>query len=146
MIRPPSPDPLDGTGGIACVIHRSRVEWADTDAAGHHHNTAIVRFVEAAEAAEAFLVTRRGLSGYFGAAPRLRYEADFTAPLWFGQDVTTTLVVENIGTSSMTDQSGEARHPSFKGSWPPWDLSDLGPDGARTKVESATERRELRHV
>jgi acyl-CoA thioester hydrolase len=71
----------------------------DTDAAGHHHNTAVVRFVEAAEAA---LMRDCGIAGYFGAAPRVRYEADFTAPLWFGQEVTTILMVERIGTSSLT--------------------------------------------
>ncbi|MFE2407749.1 acyl-CoA thioesterase [Kitasatospora sp. NPDC059408] len=71
----------------------------DTDAAGHHHNTAIVRYVEAAEAE---LMRTRGITGYFGAAPRVRYEADFSAPLWFGQEVTTELTVERIGTTSIT--------------------------------------------
>jgi acyl-CoA thioester hydrolase len=83
----------------ARIVHRSRVEWSDTDASGHYHNAAIGRFVEAAEAA---LVRERGVVGYFGAAPRVRYEADFASPLWFGQEVTTVLVVERIGTSSMT--------------------------------------------
>ena len=45
---------------------------------------------------------RKGLIGYFGAAPRVRYEVDFTAPLWFGQEVTAILVLERIGGSSMT--------------------------------------------
>ncbi|MQS17000.1 acyl-CoA thioesterase [Streptomyces kaniharaensis] len=71
----------------------------DTDAAGHHHNTAVVRYVEAAEAE---LMRACGVTGYFGAAPRVRYEADFTAPLWFGQEVTTVLAVERVGTSSVT--------------------------------------------
>ncbi|WP_311766606.1 acyl-CoA thioesterase [Streptomyces rhizosphaericus] len=99
MNRPPSPDAVDGTGGFARVVHRSRVEWSDTDASGHHHNTATVRFVEAAEAA---LMRERGVIGYFGAAPRVRHEVDFTPPLWFGQEVTTLLTVERVGTSSMT--------------------------------------------
>ncbi|MFD8819006.1 acyl-CoA thioesterase [Streptomyces sp. NPDC059627] len=75
------------------------MEWPDTDASGHYHNSAVVRFVEAAEAA---LVRERGVVGYFGAAPRVRYEVDFTAPLWFQQEVTTVLTVERVGTSSMT--------------------------------------------
>ncbi|MCC9307788.1 acyl-CoA thioesterase [Kitasatospora sp. RB6PN24] len=83
----------------ARAVHRCHVEWMDTDAAGHHHNTAIVRFVEAAEAA---LMRDSGITGYFGAAPRVRYEVDFSAPLWFGQHVTTVLTVERIGTSSLT--------------------------------------------
>ncbi|QKV97059.1 acyl-CoA thioesterase [Streptomyces sp. NA02950] len=99
MNRPPSPDAVDDTGGFARVVHRSRVQWSDTDAGGHHHNTAIVRFVEAAEAA---LMRERGVAGYFGAAPRVRHEVNFVSPLWFGQEVTTDLSVEHIGTSSMT--------------------------------------------
>nr|WP_303714410.1 transposase [Kutzneria buriramensis]WKX14273.1 transposase [Kutzneria buriramensis] len=33
------------------AVHRSRVEWVDTDAAGIYHNTTVVRYAEAAEAA-----------------------------------------------------------------------------------------------
>jgi acyl-CoA thioester hydrolase len=76
-----------------------RVEWADTDASGHHHNTAIVRFVESAEAA---LVRGAGLTGYFGSAPRVRYEADFESRLWFGQRVVATVRVESVGRTSLT--------------------------------------------
>jgi acyl-CoA thioester hydrolase len=71
----------------------------DTDAAGHHHNTAIIRWVESAEAA---LMRERGLVGYFGTAPRVRHEVDYEARVWFGQEVTATVVVERIGTTSMT--------------------------------------------
>ncbi|MGW2342569.1 acyl-CoA thioesterase [Streptomyces sp. NPDC001661] len=89
---------MDGTRIIARAVHRSHVEWPDTDAAGHHHNTAITRYVEAAEAA---LLRERGITGYFGAAPRVHYEVNYTDPLWFGQETTTILTVEHIGTSSM---------------------------------------------
>jgi acyl-CoA thioester hydrolase len=71
----------------------------DTDAAGHHHNTAVNRWVESAEAA---LMRERGVAGYFGAAPRVRHEVDFEARLWFGQEITAEVVVERVGTSSMT--------------------------------------------
>jgi acyl-CoA thioester hydrolase len=71
----------------------------DTDAAGHHHNTSIARFVESAEAA---LMRDLGLAGYFGSAPRVRYEATFAAPLWFGQEVTSVVRVEDVGTASLT--------------------------------------------
>ena len=80
-------------------LHRSRVEWMDTDAAGHHHNTAISRWVESAEAA---LMRERAVAGYFGVAPRVRHEVDFEDRLWFGQEVSAVVVVERIGTSSMT--------------------------------------------
>ncbi|MFD8723024.1 acyl-CoA thioesterase [Streptomyces sp. NPDC059629] len=89
----------DTPAELASAVHRCRVEWSDTDASGHYHNSAVVRFVEAAEAA---LAREHGVVGYFGAAPRVRYEVDFASPLWFQQEVTTVLAVERIGTSSMT--------------------------------------------
>ena len=98
MNRLPSREPVDGTGR-ARAVHRCRVEWMDTDAAGHHHNSAIVRYVEAAEAT---LMRECGVAGYFGAAPRVRYEVDFTSRLWFQQEVTTVLVVDRIGTASLS--------------------------------------------
>ncbi len=71
----------------------------DTDASGHHHNTTVIRFVEAAEAA---LVRERGIAGYFGVAPRVRQEINFEARLWFDQTVTCEVVLEKVGTTSMT--------------------------------------------
>lgn len=79
--------------------HRGRVEWIDTDAAGIHHNTAIARYAESAEAA---LVRGLGLDDYFASAPRVRYEVDLEAPLRFGDEVTATVQVERVGTSSLT--------------------------------------------
>ena len=34
----------------AAVLVQRRVEWPDTDAAGHYHHSTVVRWVEAAEA------------------------------------------------------------------------------------------------
>lgn len=77
-----------------------RVEWSDTDASGHHHNTLIIRLAEAAELA---LMDAAGLTdSHFTGAPRVRHEIDYTAPLWFGQDVTVTLTVEKLGSASIT--------------------------------------------
>lgn len=77
----------------------TRVEWIDTDAAGIYHNTTVTRFVEAAEAR---LMAARGLDGYFPAAPRVRWTVDFEAPLFFGQDATATVILTQVGTTSMT--------------------------------------------
>ncbi|MDP3892669.1 thioesterase family protein [Nocardioides sp.] len=79
------------------VVH-ARVEWIDTDASGIYHNSTVTRFVEAAEAR---LMAERGLAGYFPSAPRVRYEADFDAPLLFGQDVTAMVTLAHVGTTSM---------------------------------------------
>ncbi|GLB69135.1 acyl-CoA thioesterase [Arthrobacter mangrovi] len=75
------------------------VEWADTDAAGHQHNSAIMRWVEAAEAQ---LFRRLELPDYFPSAPRVQQVINYRAKLWFGQRVTATLQVQNIGRTSMT--------------------------------------------
>jgi acyl-CoA thioester hydrolase len=79
-------------------VHCTRVEWIDTDAAGIYHNSTVMRFVEAAEAT---LMRERGLDGYFPVAPRVRFEVDFEAPLFFGQEATTTVELAHLGTSSM---------------------------------------------
>ena len=71
----------------------------DTDAAGIHHNTAITRYVEGAEAE---LMRARGLQDYLPRAPRVRYEVDFESPLRAGQEFTSTVDLVRIGTSPMT--------------------------------------------
>ncbi|MEO5982125.1 MAG: thioesterase family protein [Pedococcus sp.] len=91
-------DPVTPTV-VACASLGSRIEWIDTDAAGIYHNSTVIRLVEAAEAA---LTRQLGLDGYFPVAPRVRYESDFEAPLFFGQEVTTTVSVTELGRSSMT--------------------------------------------
>lgn len=77
----------------------SQVEWVDTDAAGHHHNSAIMRWVEAAEAE---MMRRAALPEYFPSAPRVHQSIDFSTKLTFGQTVRTRLWIERIGTTSLT--------------------------------------------
>jgi acyl-CoA thioester hydrolase len=81
------------------AIHRTRVEWIDTDAAGIYHNTAVVRF---AEAAEAELMRAYDIPGYFPVAPRVRYEVEFEASIRFGEEVETRVELIRLGRSSMT--------------------------------------------
>lgn len=76
-----------------------RLDWIDTDAAGIHHNTLVNRFVEAAEAS---LMMRLGLDGYFQVAPRVRFEATYEAPLFFWQEVTTEVRIIDVGRTSLT--------------------------------------------
>ena len=77
-----------------------RVEWIDTDASGHHHHSLVLRLVEAAEARALDDVGLLEL--YFAAAPRVRHEVDYEAPLRFGQETTCRIVLEAIGRTSMT--------------------------------------------
>ena len=75
-----------------------RVEWSDTDAAGHQHHSAILRW---AEAAEAELLRGLDLGWLFGRVPRVRQEVDYSGRLWFGEVVRTRLWVDSLGRSSV---------------------------------------------
>ncbi len=90
--------PAGRLGGARTSIYRV-VEWVDTDASGHQHNSAIMRWVEAAEAQ---LVRHLGLIDYFPSAPRVRQEINYRSKLWFGQTVTVSVRVVKMGRSSMT--------------------------------------------
>ncbi|MGP3983573.1 acyl-CoA thioesterase [Streptomyces sp. KR80] len=83
---------------LPSVVIERRVEWPDTDAAGHYHHSTVVRWVEAAEAV---LLRRLGLAHLFGSTPRVHFEADYRARLWFGEIVRTELCVTGVGTSSL---------------------------------------------
>lgn len=84
---------------MATVTVDRRVEWFDTDAAGHHHHSCVVRFVEAAEAE---LMRQHGVEWLFGRTPRVRHEINYRRRLVFGELVRTTLKVRRIGRTSMT--------------------------------------------
>ncbi|WSP95404.1 acyl-CoA thioesterase [Streptomyces sp. NBC_01233] len=90
---PSAPAPLPPS-----VVVERRVEWTDTDAAGHYHHSTVVRWVEAAEAV---LLHRLGLSHLFGSTPRVHFEADYRARLWFGDAVRTELQVTKVGSASL---------------------------------------------
>ncbi|WP_405959370.1 acyl-CoA thioesterase [Streptomyces sp. NBC_00868] len=83
---------------LPSVVVERRVEWTDTDAAGHYHHSTVVRWVEAAEAV---LLRRLGLAHLFGSTPRVHFEADYRARLWFGDAVRTDLRVTKVGGSSL---------------------------------------------
>lgn len=99
MHRTPDDQPAaTAPGSPASVTIVRRVEWSDTDAAGHHHHAAILRW---AEAAETELLRQLGLDGLYGAIPRVHYEADYRGRLWFGENVTVELRVAKVGTTSL---------------------------------------------
>jgi acyl-CoA thioester hydrolase len=74
------------------------VEWPDTDAAGHYHHSAVIRWVEAAEAE---LHEQLGLLDLFGSVPRVRYEVDYLDRLWFRDRVAVELSVAEVGRTSL---------------------------------------------
>ncbi|RAX44061.1 acyl-CoA thioesterase [Arthrobacter sp. AQ5-06] len=75
------------------------VEWVDTDASGHQHNSAIMRWVESAEAE---LFRSLDLPEYFPSAPRVQQVVNFKSKLWFGQRVTATVGIQRLGRTSIT--------------------------------------------
>lgn len=80
------------------VTIERRVEWHDTDAAGHQHHSVVLRWVEAAEAE---LLRARGMSWLFGRTPRVRHEVNYHARLWFGELVRIRLWVARVGRASL---------------------------------------------
>lgn len=76
------------------------VAWADTDASGRHHFTAVFRWVEDAENE---LLERLGLAGELaGRMPRAHVEAAYQAALHFRQEVEVELTAAGVGTTSVT--------------------------------------------
>jgi acyl-CoA thioester hydrolase len=84
---------------------RCRVEWIDTDGAGHYHHGTVVRWVEVVEAEFFRSLDAEGL---YGRIPRVHYQVDYVSPAWFGDVVEVELFVDLIGTSSLA-MSFEAR-------------------------------------
>ena len=76
-----------------------RVNWVDTDASGRIHYTAAFRWAEATEAA---LFRRLGVLGDYGRYPRRNVQAEFTRMLAFDDEVEVELVVDRVGTTSIT--------------------------------------------
>ncbi|MEU9165171.1 thioesterase family protein [Streptomyces sp. NPDC048424] len=97
LSAPPSPPAAPSPLPPSVIVER-RVEWTDTDAAGHYHHSTVVRWVEAAEAV---LLHRLGLAHLFGSTPRVHFEADYRARLWFGEAVRTELTVTKVGSASL---------------------------------------------
>jgi len=94
----PTPPPTDAIRLPAATIQRY-VEWVDTDAAGHQHNSAILRWFEACEAQ---LFRDIGVDDYVPTAPRVQQVVNYSARLFFGQCVTTRVGIEKIGRTSLT--------------------------------------------
>lgn len=82
-------------------IRRSRrIEFADTDASGRAHFTALLRHVEAVEHE---LLAELGipLIDADGGWPRVRIECDFRSPLAAGDPIEVTVAVAAVGESSV---------------------------------------------
>jgi 2-aminobenzoate-CoA ligase len=84
----------------ASIRIQRRIEWSDTDASGHWHNTAAFRMIEWAETA---LFERLGiLDDVYGHLPRVHISADFKSLLGHRDLLDITLAVAEVGRSSVT--------------------------------------------
>jgi acyl-CoA thioester hydrolase len=82
------------------MLVQRRIEWPDTDASGHYHNTAAFRLLEVVETA---LLERIGmLDDVYGRLPRVHISADFKGLLWFRDLVDVSLKVGEVGETSVT--------------------------------------------
>ncbi|HEY4019210.1 MAG TPA: thioesterase family protein [Pseudonocardiaceae bacterium] len=87
-----------GTEAVFEVTVERRIEWYDTDAAGHHHYSVILRL---ADAAEAELLRVNGLDWLFGSTPRVHQEVNYRNRLWFGDVTSTRMELVELGRTSM---------------------------------------------
>ena len=86
------------TGASITVL--KRLEWADTDAAGHNHFSVAVRWLEEVEHE-----LRRSIGlpiELTGAIPRVHVEVDYRERIWFNQQVNVTVGVIAVGRSSVS--------------------------------------------
>jgi acyl-CoA thioesterase FadM len=86
-------------GGPAAITVERRVEWSDTDAAGHHHFTSVLRW---AEQAEFVLQERLGIASLVsGHCPRVHVSVDFKRPAYPRDVVEVDLSVLEVGRTSV---------------------------------------------
>jgi acyl-CoA thioester hydrolase len=79
---------------------RRRVAFADTDASGRVHFTAILRYVEETE--HAFFAARgMEVMAIDHGWPRVHVDCDYRAPLAFGDEADVRLVVQVVGRTSV---------------------------------------------
>lgn len=85
--------------GPAAITVQRKVEWSDTDAAGHHHFTSVLRW---AEQAEFVLQERLGIADVVsGHCPRVHVSVDFRRPAYARQILEIDFSVAELGRTSV---------------------------------------------
>lgn len=83
----------------AQITLRRLVEFPDIDISGHYHNSAVIRWIEAAEAV---LHSRLGIAQLtFGFHPRLQLDIRFHDRLYFLDEIDIDLTVIHVGRTSV---------------------------------------------
>ncbi len=81
------------------TVHR-KVAWNETDAAGHNHFSAAFRWLEEAEHDMLRLIEVE--SDLIDRIPRVHIEIDYSARLYFGEEIAVTVSVVKVGKTSCT--------------------------------------------
>lgn len=89
---------LDEIVGVRRKVRRT-LTWAETDAAGHNHFSAAVRWLEEGEHG---LWHELGLTDMVPRVPRLHVEMDFRDRIMFGDPLDVTTGIIKVGNSSAT--------------------------------------------
>lgn len=91
--------PQDAFAPASIMIQR-RLEWSDTDASGHYHNSAALRMFESAE--DTIFESLELQSVVSGRTPRVRIEADFRRTLSHRDLLDVHLRISEVGRTSVT--------------------------------------------
>jgi len=84
----------------ASIKVRRRVEWAETDAAGHYHFSSVFRWFEETEhALWNSLNINKSIVGHI---PRVHVDVDYKERLWFDQEIDIEVSVARVGRASCT--------------------------------------------
>jgi acyl-CoA thioester hydrolase len=88
----------DAAPAGAAIVWRRRLQWAETDASGHQHFTAVFRWLEEAEHE---LWRCLGVpAGLVDRLPRVKVEMDYSARLFVGDEVVVQVQVAQVGRAS----------------------------------------------
>ena len=106
---------------MPAFIHKGRVPFHATDAAGIVHFANYFRYMEEAEL---YALSARGFRPDNHAYPRVHIEADYHAPLRFWDEYTVSAALEHIGSTSLH-----------------WKFTINGPSGICAVIRSISSRR-----
>jgi acyl-CoA thioester hydrolase len=90
---------MDESNVLPWVEIERTIEWVDTDATGHIHNTVANRLFEMAEAE---YLSQRGLRQLVQATPRVKITFEFRKRLSFGDRIWVRVWIASLGRSSLT--------------------------------------------
>lgn len=90
---------MNAPNSTAVTISR-RIEFSDVDSSGRYHYGTVIRLIEAAEVEP--LANAGLLESIYTSMPRAHLEVDYSATLYFMDEVEVTARVADLGRTSVT--------------------------------------------